>query len=123
MGIQDEQDRTLLTAENAAKFLKTSKATIYRLLKKGLLQKVKVEGARGWLIPLDNLEAVQLADNCTLQELAARILKVERKLDFLLTRGNSTPQPAKMNEVLTTVSDYASLQREMNKRFPNLQKG
>jgi len=123
MGIQDEQNRTLLTIEDAAKFLKTSKATIYRSLKKGILQKVKVEGARAWLIPLESLEAAQLANSCTLPELAARILKVERKLDFLLTRGNSTPQPAKMNEVLTTVSDYASLQREMQKRFPNLQKG
>lgn len=119
MGTRDAQDRILLTVDDAAKFLNQSRATVYRLIKKGLLEKVKLEGKRSWLIPMDSLETMQTANTFTLPELAARLLRVEKKLDFLLTQGNSV-QPAQANAVQTTVTDYAELQRQMKKRFPGL---
>ena len=115
MGTRDTLDHVLLTIEEAAKFLNVSRATVYRLVKKGGLEKVKEPGKRTWLVTMSSLDAYELATNLTLPEIAARLLSLERKVDFLLTRGKSNKSDAPDLGV-----NFADLNREMRKRHPEL---
>ena len=117
MGTRHEDDQILLTVEESAKFLNVSRATVYRLVKKGVLEKVKVDGKRPWKVPMDNLDAYDVAANLTLPEIAARLVRLERKVDFLLTRGGSK---SAAGEVETTAVDFSEMQRQLRKRHPGI---
>ena len=103
----NKDSRLLLTVEEAAEFLNVS------LLKRGILEKAKEVGKRTWFVSIESLEAYETATNFTLAELAARLIRLERKVEHLLTRGNS-------EEVKTLAVDYSDMQREMRKRHPDL---
>jgi excisionase family DNA binding protein len=116
VGTRDNGSRLLLTVEESAEFLNVSKATVYRLLKKGVLEKTKVEGKRIWRVTIESLDAYETATNFTLAELAARLLRIERKVEHLLARGGQRDA----STVKTVAVDFTDMQREMRKRHPEL---
>lgn len=116
MGTRDKGSRLLLTVEEASEFLTVSRATVYRLIQRGVLEKAKEQGKRAWLVTMDSLEAYETATNFTLAELAARLIRMERKVEHLLTRGNS--EPATIVKALSV--DFTDMQSEMRKRHPEL---
>lgn len=103
-----------LTIEEAAQFLNISRATVYRLVKKGLLEKVKEPGHRAWKVTMSSLDAYDIASNMTLPEIAARLARLERKVEFLLTRSNS------VTEMASVALDYGEMSQELRKRHPEL---
>ena len=108
------RDQVLLTVKEAAKFLNVGQATVYRLLHKGVLEKTMVTDKRGFRISLDSLEAYDTASTFSLPELVARLIKLERKMDFLLTQNNSAQPVAATGAGL----DFAKMQKQMRKRHP-----
>lgn len=104
----------LLTIEEAAKFLNISRATVYRLVSRGVLEKRKVPKQRGWLIPLKSLEDYHASANVSLSELAMRLLALERKLDQLIQKGNPQEKRAR------STREVFELQSELKKRHPEL---
>ena len=112
MGTRDK-DQITFTVVEAAKFLNTSRATVYRLLQKGILKRVKEPGVRAWKVPLESLETYDIASKLTLEELATKLVSLERKVDFLLTQ-NVGPK----NAPKTVAVDYAKLHAAIRKRHP-----
>ena len=111
-------DQVLLSAKEAAKFLNVAQATVYRLIHKGLLTKVKEPGKRAWKITMESLEAYETAETFTLAELCTRLIKLERKVDFLLTQSNSAGASSKAAKEVGL--DFTEMQRQMKKRHPDL---
>lgn len=118
MGTRDNFGRTLLDIDEACKFLQTSRATLYRLLRKGVLPRVKPENDRSVYIPLEDLEAYQAGTNANVSDLAGRVLALEKKVELLLARDNSK-EPKPTGSKAETVS-YTDLQNELRKRHPGL---
>lgn len=105
----------LLTVEESTKYLNISRATVYRLVKRGVLEKVKLPGQRAWKIPVSSLDAYDTAQNLTLSEIASRLVRLERKVELLLTRGNS-------GVTKQTAQEFAEVSSELRRRHPELAK-
>lgn len=84
----DEQGKVLLTLEDACEYLQVSKATIYRLIRKGLAKREKVKGDRHCYLTLESLENHRIAQSFTLEELANRLVSIERKVNFLMGKAS-----------------------------------
>lgn len=114
MGTRDNNGQVLLTIEEAAQFLNVSKATVYRLVRKGVVEKVKLEGHRAWRVSIESLETYDTANSLTLPELATRLVRVERKLDLVLSRGQAVAP--------TDTADFQQISQELRRRHPELHK-
>jgi len=93
----DEQGKVLLTLEEACEYLQVSKATIYRLIRKGLAKREKIKGDRHCYLTLESLDNHRIAQSFTLEELANRVVAIERKVNFLM--GKATVEQSGVTEV------------------------
>ena len=109
----DTQEQILLTIEEAGEYLQVSKATLYRLIRKGLIERRKIKGNRHCYLTLESLDNHRIAQSFTLEELANRLVSIERKVNFLMNKATVT-QP----EVAKTQKDAGAALEMLRKHHP-----
>jgi excisionase family DNA binding protein len=105
----------LLTVEEACEFLRVSKATVYRLIHKGLLSKRKLPRDRQSYIPLNSLENYRQAQSYSLEELALKVLTLERTVARLEHQSNRQAAPSKATKTETSLK---GLEQALRKHHP-----
>jgi excisionase family DNA binding protein len=93
----DERGKVLLSLEETCEYLQVSKATVYRLIRKGLLERRKIQGDRHCYLTLESLDNHRIAQSFTLEELANRVVSIERKVNFLM--GKASVEKSGVSEV------------------------
>jgi excisionase family DNA binding protein len=122
VGITDTDGQVLLTLEEAVEFLQLSRATIYRLIHRGALERRKLPKDRQTYVPLSSLETFKAAQGLSLEELSVRLVLVERKLEFLLHQGQQTRSSAAKPVRSPSAVNLDSVMRTINKHHPGILK-
>jgi hypothetical protein len=118
VGITDTDGQTLLTLDEAKDFLQVSRATIYRLVSKGILEKRKFPKDRQTYVPLQSLESYRESLGMTTEEMAIRIVRLEKELNFLkhqAPRVTSAVKPTKSG----SGASIDSVMRTLRKHHPD----
>lgn len=108
----------LLSVAESAEFLGVSKATVYRLLHMGTLERWSTgPNKKHWKIPRRSLEIYKLTHKTSLEDVARRVVQLEDKLNELLAQRQTVDDEP---EESITESTNVEMQRQMRKRHPEL---
>jgi excisionase family DNA binding protein len=88
-----DDDQPLFTIQEACEYLQVSQPTVYRLIKRGVLTKVKLSRIRGARITLSSLDEYKAGQKLSVDELAVRVLDLERKVEVLMQQLASQGRP------------------------------
>jgi len=125
VGITDDDGNVLLSIDEVRDFLEVSRATVYRLIHRGAIEKRKRPRDRMTYVPLSSLESYKAAQGMSLEEMAVRIVQLERQVNFLMFRGqaqvaNDLPKQSAPKAVNGGRVSLEGVERVLRKHHPGV---
>lgn len=119
MGMTDAEGAALFTVEEACEYLDVSRATVYRLMDRGVLTKKKFPHVRLPYISLEELEQYKASRGLTLEEMAIRLVTLERQVNFLMHQS-STPKNTHKPKATKETVNHDGVMRALKKNHPEI---
>lgn len=98
--------------------LGVARGTVFSMLKRGELVKVKLPGIRAWQVTIESIENKRATKGMSLAELSKKVVSLERKLNQVLSDKVHPSDPRSIDLVAAAEHDGETVRKVLMRNHP-----